>query len=53
MGSGRLPSPVLSDKFDSLGTNMDYGSYWETPLGVANHGHGKFILACGLLGGGL
>ena len=53
MGSGRLPSMVLSNEFGSLGTNTDYGSYWGTLLGVADRGHGKFIPACGLLGGGL
>ena len=53
MGSRRLPSSVLSDKFGSLGTNMDYNSYWGTPLGVTDRGRGKFIPTCGLLGGGL
>ena len=32
---------------------MDCSSYWETPLGVTDSGRGKFIPACGLLGGGL
>jgi len=53
MGSERLPSSVLSDEFGSLGTNTDCGSYWRTPLGVADRGCGKFIPECGLLGGGL
>jgi len=53
MGFGRLPSLVLSNEFGSLGINTNYNSYWETPLGVADHGCGKFILACGLLGSGL
>jgi len=34
-------------------TNTDCNSYWETPLGVANRGRGKFIPVCELLGGGL
>ncbi|QCD83714.1 hypothetical protein DEO72_LG2g4061 [Vigna unguiculata] len=53
MGSGRLPSSVLSDEFGSLGTNMDYSSYWGAPLGVADRGRNKFIPTWGLLGGGL
>ena len=53
MGSGRLPSLVLSDEFGSLGTNTNYDSYWGTPLGVTDRGRGKFILVCRLLGGGL
>jgi len=53
MDSGRLPSSVLSNEFGSLGTNTDCDSYWGTPLGVMDHGCGKFILVCGLLGGGL
>jgi len=32
----------------SFRTNTDYGSYWGTPLGVADCGHDKFIPACGL-----
>jgi len=51
MGSGRLPSSLLSNEFGSLGTCMDCGSYWGTPLGLADCGRDKFILACGLLGG--
>jgi len=38
--------------FGSLGTTTNFISFWETPLGVAVRGHGKFIPACGLLGGG-
>jgi len=53
MGSGRLPSLVLSDEFGSLGTNTNCGSYWGTSLGVTDCGHEKFIPTCGLLGGGL
>jgi len=53
MGSGRLPSSVLSDEFGSLGTNTDCYLYWETLVGVADRGRGKFIPTCGLLGGGL
>jgi len=53
MGSERLPSSMLSDEFGSLGTNTNCGSYWETPVGVTDCGREKFILACGLLGGGL
>jgi len=53
MGSGRLPSSVLLDEFGNFGTNTDYGSYWGIPLGVADRDRGKFILTCGLLGGGL
>jgi len=53
MGSGRLPSLVLSEEFGSLGTNTNYGSYWGTPLGVVDCGYDKFIPAYGLLGGGL
>jgi len=52
MGSRRLSSSVLANKFGSLGTNTDRGSYWGTPLGVADRGRGKFIRVCGLLGGG-
>ena len=32
MGPGRLPSSVLADEFDSLGTDTNYGSYWELHL---------------------
>jgi len=53
MGSERLPSSVLSEEFGSLETNTDCGLYWGTPLGVADCGLDKFILACGLLGGDL
>jgi len=53
MSFKRLPSLLLSEEFYSLGTNTDCGSYWETPLGVVDRGRGKFIPACGLLGGGL
>jgi len=53
MGSGRLSSLVLSDKFGSLGKNTDRGSYWGTPLGVVDCGCDKFIPACGLLGCGM
>ena len=52
-GFRKLPSSVLSDEFGSLGKNTDYGLYWKTPLGVADCGRDTFILACGLLGGGL
>jgi len=52
-GFGRLPYSVLYDDFGSLGTNMDCGSYWGTPLDVTDCGHDKFIPACRLLGGGL
>jgi len=51
MRSGRLPSSVLSDEFDSLGTNRDCDSYWGTPIGVVDRSRCKFIHACGLLGG--
>jgi len=34
MSSGRLPSSVLSDEFDSLGKNMDCGSYGELHLAL-------------------
>jgi len=44
MSSGRLPSSVLSDEFGNLGTNTDCGSYWGTPLAVADCGCDKFIL---------
>ena len=47
-GFGRLPSSVLADRFGSLGTNTDCGSYWGTPLGVVDHGRNNFILVCGL-----
>jgi len=50
MGSGRLPSSVISDEFGSLGTNTNCVSYWETPLGVADCGREKFIPVCELLG---
>jgi len=36
MGFGRLPSSVLIGEFGSLGTDTDCGSYWGTPLGVAD-----------------
>jgi len=48
MGFGRLPSSVVVDEFGSLGTNTDCGSYWETPLGVADCGRDKIILMCRL-----
>jgi len=44
---------VLANEFGGPGINTDYGSNWGTPLGVADRGRGKFIPACGLLGGGL
>jgi len=53
MSFGRLPSSVLSNKFDNLRINTDCNSYWGTPLSVADRGCGKFIPVCGLLGGGL
>jgi len=46
--SRRLPSSMLSDEFGSLGINTNYGSYWETLLGVADYGHDKIIPVCGL-----
>ena len=52
-GFWKIASSVLSDDFGSLRTNMDCSSYWGTPLSVTDRGLGKFILACGLLGGGL
>jgi len=42
MSSRRLPSSMLADEFGSLGTNMDYGSYWGTPLGIIDCGRDKF-----------
>ncbi|QCE00190.1 hypothetical protein DEO72_LG7g1477 [Vigna unguiculata] len=48
MGSERFPSSMLSDEFGSLGTNSNCGSYWGTPLGVADCGRDKIILTCGL-----
>jgi len=48
MGSEGLPSSVLSGEFGSLWTNTDYGSYWETSLGVANCDRDKIIPTCGL-----
>jgi len=39
---------MLSDEFGSLGINTNYGSYWETLLGVADYGHDKIIPVCGL-----
>ena len=48
MGSRKLPSSVISDEFGILGTNTDYDSYWETPLGVMDCGHDKIIPTCGL-----
>jgi len=48
MGSERLPSSVVANEFGSLGTNTDYGSYWGTPLGVADCGRDKIILTCRL-----
>jgi len=48
MGFGRLSSSVLADEFGSLGTNENCGLYWGTPLGVADYGRKKFILACRL-----
>jgi len=53
MGSGRLPSSVLSDEFGSLRTNTDRSSYRGTPLGIADYCRGKFIPVCGLFGGDL
>jgi len=34
-----------------VGTTTNVYSFWGTLLGVAVVGHGKFIPACGLLGG--
>jgi len=53
MGSRRYPSLVLSNEFGSLGSNIDCGSYRGTPLGVTDYGCDKFIVVCGLFGGGL
>jgi len=40
----RLPSLVKLIEFGSLGTTTDCGSYWRTPLGVTDYGHGKLFL---------
>ncbi|QCD96806.1 hypothetical protein DEO72_LG6g1516 [Vigna unguiculata] len=52
-----LGGPVTSVScigiFGSLGTTTNSCSFWGTPLGVAVRGCGKFILTCGLSGGGL
>jgi len=49
-GSGRLPSLVQLNDCGSLGTTTDYGSFWETPLGVADCGHDNLFPP---VGGGL
>jgi len=46
-------APQLFDEFGTLVTNTDCGSYWGTPLGVADRGRGKFILAYRILGCGM
>ena len=43
-GSKRLPSSVQLNEFGSLGITTDCGSFWGTPLGVAECGRGNLFL---------
>ena len=42
-GFGRLPSSLYLIEFGSLRTTTDCGSFWGTPLGVADCGHGNLF----------
>jgi len=42
MGPGRFPSLVLVGEFCSLGTNTNYGSYWEVNLALQSVVRSKF-----------
>jgi len=43
MGPRRLFFSALADKFGSLGTNMNYGSYWELHLALRSVVHSRFL----------
>jgi len=43
-GSGRLPSSVQLNEFGSLGTTMNCGLFWGTPLGIVDCGRGNLFL---------
>ena len=43
MGPGRLPSSALAGKFGSLGTDMNYGLYWELDLALQSVVRSRFL----------
>jgi len=52
MGPGRLSSSALAGEFGSLGTDTNYGSYWELHLVLRSVVRNKFparvpqVVAC-------
>ncbi|QCE10398.1 hypothetical protein DEO72_LG10g1628 [Vigna unguiculata] len=51
-GPRRLPSSALASEFGSLGTNMNYDSYWELHLALQSVVRSRFptrvlqVVAC-------